>query len=77
MAVAEKSAPTSYPPADPRSAIAQAYRFERARRTLRLQHRDERRRASRRFWLTLLGLIAAVAAIGGAIVYELQRLFGI
>ncbi len=77
MGLAQRSAPTPLPPADPRSAIARAYRFERARRTLRLEHRDEHKRADRRFWLTLAVLLAAVVAIGGAIVYQLQQLFGI
>ena len=64
-------------PADPRSAIARAYRFERARRSLRLEHRDEHRRAERRFWLTLVVLVAAVAVIGGITAHQLQQLFGI
>ena len=77
MGLAQRSAPTPLPPADPRPAIARAYRFERARRTLRLEHRDERKRADRRFWLTLAVLVAAVVAISGAIVHQLQQLFGI
>ena len=77
MGFAQRSVPTPLPPADPRPAIARAYRFERARRTLRLEHRDERKRADRRFWLTLAVLLAAVVAIGGAIIHQLQQLFGI
>ncbi len=77
MGLAQRSAPTPLPPADPRPAIARAYRFERARRTLRLEHRDERKRADRRFWLALAVLVAAVVAIDGAIVHQLQQLFGI
>lgn len=77
MALAQRSAPAPLPPADPRPAIARAYRFERARRTLRLEHRDDRKRADRRFWLALSVLVAAIVAIAGAIVYQLQQLFGI
>ena len=69
---------TSRPaPADPRPAIARAYRFERARRSLRLEHRDERRRAQRRFWFTLAVLVGVVVVIGGITVHQLQQLFGI
>ena len=64
-------------PADPRTAIARAYRFERARRSLRLEHRDEHRRAERRFWLTLLVLVGAVVVIAGITMQQLQQLFGI
>ena len=77
MALAQQHAPAPLPPADPRPAIARSYRFERARRTLRMEHREESRRADRRFWLTLAGLLAVVVAIAGAIVDQLQRLFGI
>jgi len=77
MALAQRSAPAPLPPTDPRPAIARAYRFERARRTLRLEHRDERKRADRRFWLALAALLVAVVLIGGAIVHQLQQLFGI
>ena len=64
-------------PADPRPAIARAYRFERARRSLRLEHRDEHRRAQRRFWFTLAVLVGVVLVIGGITVHQLQQLFGI
>ena len=77
MAVAQQHAPAPLPPADPRAAIARSYRFERARRTLRLEHREESRRADRRFWLALAALLAVVVAIVGAIVDQLQQLFGI
>ena len=77
MGLAQRTVSTPQPPADPRPAIARAYRFERARRTLRVEQRDDRRRADRRFWLALAVLVVAVVAIGGAIVVELQQLFGI
>lgn len=68
---------TAGAPGDPRPSIARAYRFERARRTLRSEHRDERRRADRRFWLTLAVLGGGAAAVAVATISELQRLFGI
>ncbi len=77
MELAQRSVSTPLPPADPRPAIARAYRFERARRTLRVEQRDDRKRADRRFWLALAVLVVAVIAIAGAIVVELQQLFGI
>lgn len=77
MAIAHRRAPTPVPPSDPRPAIARAYRFERARRNLRLEHRDERRRAQRRFWIALILLVAATAAVALATVQQLQRLFGV
>ncbi len=77
MGLAQRTVSTPHPPADPRPAIARAYRFERARRTLRVEQRDDRKRADRRFWLALAVLIVAVVAIGGAIIVELQQLFGI
>lgn len=77
MGLAQRSVPTPLPPGDPRPAIARAYRFARARRTLRVEHRDDRKRAARRFWLVLAVLVVATLAIGGAIVHELQQLFGI
>ena len=77
MALAQQQASAPLPPADPRSAIARSYRFERARRTLRLEHREESRRADRRFWLAIAVLLAVVAAIAGAIIDQLQQLFGI
>ena len=77
MALAQQSAPAPVPPGDPRPAIARSYRFERARRTLRLEHRAESRRADNRFWLALAALLAVVAAIVGAVIHQLQQLFGI
>lgn len=77
MGLAQRTVSTPVPPADPRPAIARAYRFERARRTLRVEQRDDRRRAERRFWLALAVLVVAVVSIAGAIVVELQQLFGI
>lgn len=79
MGLAERNAPphAPAPPADPRPAIARAYRFERARRSLRLEHRDEAKRADQRFWAALTVLLVAVAAVFAATVHVLQRLFGI
>lgn len=77
MAYAQRQTPAPLPPSDPRPAIARAYRFERARRSLRLEHRDERKRADRRFWFALVALLATTVVIGGVIVSQLQRLFGI
>lgn len=79
MALAQRSAPVHapVPPADPRPAIARAYRFERARRSLRLESRDEARRADRRFWVALVVLLVVIIALVAATVHELQTLFGI
>jgi hypothetical protein len=77
MAVAHRDLPKPLAPADPSRAIARAYRFERARRTLRLEHRDERKRAARRFWLALAVLIAGTVVVAAVTLQQLQRLFGI
>lgn len=64
-------------PTDPRPAIARAYRFERARRSLRHEHRDEHRRSQRRFWFALAALLLAALILGAITVHQLQQLFGI
>mgnify|MGYP006273506403 CR=1 FL=1 len=63
--------------ADPSLSVARAYRFERARRSLRSERRDERRRADRRFWVALGLLAAGIVAVAVATVTQLQQLFGI
>ncbi len=75
-AQADLEGPGDLPPLDP-SAVERAYRLHRARRRARVQHRRERRLAAVRFWLFLLALVVAAAALGVVIVQEVQRLFGI
>jgi hypothetical protein len=63
-------------PLDP-DAVERAYRFHRARRRARIEHRRARRLAGVRFWLVVLCLVVAAAALGVVIVQEVQRLFGV
>jgi len=75
-AQADLDGPEDLPAIDP-SAVERAYRLHRARRHARVQHRRERRLAAVRFWLFLLALVVAAAALAVVIVQEVQRLFGI
>ncbi len=63
-------------PVDP-AAIPRAYRRERARRRARVEHTREARRAERRFWIVLLGLLLASAIFALAVWEQIERLFGL
>ncbi len=64
------------PPVDP-NAVQRAYRLERARRRVRDERRRASRRANRRFWVILLGLVIACVVIVLTAWHEVERLFGL
>ena len=64
------------PPYDP-VAVDRAYLQERARRRARVERSREQRRASLRFWLVLLVLLAASVLLSLTIWREIERLFGL
>jgi hypothetical protein len=64
------------PPVDP-SAIARAYRLERAKRFAREQRLRQRRLAQLRFWLVLVLLTGALFVLGFSVWNEVERLFGL
>lgn len=64
------------PPFDP-VAVDRAYLQERARRRARIERSRAKRRASFRFWLVLLGLIAVSVLLTLTIWREVERLFGL
>ena len=70
------SAGDDAPPFDP-IAVDRAYLQERARRRARIERSRERRRASLRFWLVLLALLAASVLLSLTIWREIERLFGL
>jgi len=63
------------PPVDP-TAVHRAYRFHRARRRARIEHRQRQRRASVRFWVVFALLAAASVLIALTTWREVARLFG-
>lgn len=75
-ASADLEEPPEAPPLDSH-AVELAYRRHRARRRARVEYRRARRLAGVRFWLGLLCLVVAAAALGVVIVQEIQRLFGV
>jgi uncharacterized membrane protein YdbT with pleckstrin-like domain len=64
------------PPIDP-TAISRAYERERASRQKREERARARNRAHMRFYVTMLILLATVAAIALLIWQETKTLFGI
>jgi hypothetical protein len=58
-------------------AVDRAYLQERARRRARIERTRARRRASLRFWLVLLVLVAATVLLSLTIWREIERLFGL
>ena len=64
------------PPIDP-TAITRAYERERASRQMREERARARGRAHIRFYITMLVMLAAVAAIALLIWQETKTLFGI
>ena len=64
------------PPIDP-TAITRAYERERASRQMREERARARGRAHIRFYVTMLVMLAAVAAIALLIWQETKTLFGI
>jgi hypothetical protein len=68
--------PGSAPPVDP-SAVARAYRLERAKRHARVLRDRERRLAHLRFWLVLVLLTSALLLLSLTVWNEIEQLFGL
>jgi hypothetical protein len=64
------------PPFDP-VAVDRAYLQERARRRARIERSRAQRRASLRFWLVVLGLLAVGVLLTLTTWREVERLFGL
>ena len=64
------------PPFDP-IAVDRAYLQERARRRARIERSRAQRRASLRFWLVVLGLLAVGVLLTLTTWREVERLFGL
>lgn len=76
MEPVEETTADDSPPIDP-EAIEDAYRFHRARRRARFEHRRRAKHAGIRFWLVLLLLVAASAVLAVTLWREVERLFGL
>jgi hypothetical protein len=68
--------PREAPPVDP-SAVARAYRLERAKRFARERRDRERRLARLRFWLVLVLLTSALLFLTLRVWNEIEQLFGL
>ena len=64
------------PPVDPH-AVNRAYRFYRAQRHAKVEHRRETRMARARFWVVLGLLLIACAVLAVTVWSEIARIFGI
>lgn len=64
------------PPFDP-NAIDRAYRFHRAKRYAKIEHRRASRRAHLRFWVFLGLLLLACLVVAVTIWGEIAHIFGI
>lgn len=70
-------APTLEPPTIDPEAIRRSYWVHRARRAARTEHRRRTRWASARFWVVLVLLVVAIAALATTTWREIGRLFGL
>jgi hypothetical protein len=68
--------PDSAPPLDS-TAVARAYRLERAKRHARSRRHRERQNAHLRFWTALVLLTGMLALLSLTVWNEIERLFGI
>jgi hypothetical protein len=73
---ARHAAPPEAPPLDP-DAVRRSYRLERAKRRVRSRRRRASRWASFRFWLVVLGLLAASVFLSLTVLREVEQLFGL
>jgi hypothetical protein len=64
------------PPVDPH-AVDRAYRFYRAQRHAKVEHRRETRMARVRYWAILGLLLLACAVVAVTVWSEIARIFGI
>jgi len=67
---------TETPPVDP-TAVARAYRLERAKRHARERRERERRLAHLRFWFAFVLLTSALLFLVLAVWNEIEQLFGL
>jgi hypothetical protein len=65
------------PPVFDPIAVDRAYLQERARRRARIERSRAQRRASMRFWLVVLGLLAVGVLLTLTTWREVERLFGL
>lgn len=72
----EQTAAEETPPIDP-EAIEDAYRYHRARRRARVEHRRSLRRAGLRFWVGLILLVGVSVVLAATVWSQIQRLFGL
>ena len=59
------------------TAVARAYRKERARRRAREQRELDRRLAAFRFWLVVFTVVAGSIGLAIVIWHQIHRLFGL
>ena len=58
-------------------AVQRAYQVHRARRRAHRHRERETKRAHRRFWLVLLGLVALSVYLSVVIWHQVERTFGL
>lgn len=68
--------PERAPPVDP-TAVARAYRLERAKRHARARRDRQRQAAHLRFWTALVLLTGMLALLSLTVWNEIERLFGL
>jgi hypothetical protein len=71
-----RSPRTDAPPLDP-TAVDRAYRFYRAQRYARTEHRRATRHARLRFWVVVALLLLACLVLAVTVWDEIERLFGL
>jgi hypothetical protein len=71
-----RTATTDAPPIDP-TAVDRAYRFYRAQRHARIEHRRASRHARLRFWVVAGLLLLACLVLAVTVWDEVERLFGL
>jgi hypothetical protein len=73
---AQRRTQAETPPVDP-TAIDRAYRFYRAQRYAKLEHRRANRGAQARFWAVLVLLLLACLVLAVTVWDEISKLFGL
>lgn len=74
---AQRRSPAADPPPIDPTAIDRAYRFYRAQRYARTEHRRETRHARLRFWVVVALLLLGCLVLAVTVWDEIQRLFGL
>jgi hypothetical protein len=75
--VAQPARRDDRPPAVDPTAVARAYRLERAKRQARARRDRERQAALLRFWTALVLLTGMLALLSLTVWNEIERLFGL